>query len=127
MKAIDIEKIIRKNFVLDESEGVFLNCHPDYSPSRDVARHVYVGLTDLYGIKPREVYGNLNISRDEYERILVGYKRRIAKTAAARENGMRLSDFTKALSTKTMLVLNKIYIDFKINSAQTIKNWGHYD
>lgn len=110
IKLIEIEKVMKSQFVWDKEGQKQLQVLEEYEGNKELARTIFVGLADMFGFDQGEVMNHLDVGYDSYRHKLMHF-REYYKEGLQREKDGRLydsDDSIKKFYIKTCLCLNAI-------------------
>ena len=110
IKLKEIEEVMRPQFVWAKDSQKYMQCNEEYEGNKDLARAIFVGISDMYGFDATDVMSYLEMGYDSYRHKLTQF-REYYREGKRREEEKILYDQDDAIKKfyiKIRLVLNCI-------------------
>lgn len=75
VKLLEIEKVIRPNFIFEKAPNKILQTLEQYEDSKEVARDIFIGIAEMYGFESHHVMDYLEVGYNEYRSRLVQFRK----------------------------------------------------
>lgn len=110
IKLKEIEAVMRPQFVWAKDSQKYLQCNEEYEGNKDLARSIFVGISDMYGFEATDVMTYLEMGYDSYRHKLTQFREYYREGKRREEQGVLYDqdDAIKKFYIKIRLVLNCI-------------------
>ena len=106
----DLETVMRPQFVWDRNSQKYFQVSEEFEGNKELARTIFVGLSDMFGFEATDVMNHLDMGYDSYRHKLMqfreNYKEGLRRQTAGTLNNF--DDSTKKMYIKTCICLNAI-------------------
>jgi len=106
----EIEEVMRPQFVWDRGSQKYMQCNEEYEGNKDLARSIFVGISDMYGFDATNVMDYLDMGYDSYRHKLSQFREYYREGKRRDDEGILfdMDDAIKKFYIKVSLVLNSI-------------------
>lgn len=110
IKLKELEEVMRPQFVWDRSSQKYMQCNEEYEGNKDLARSIFVGISDMYGFEATSVMEYLDMGYDSYRHKLTQFREYYREGKRRADEGILydMDDAIRKFYIKVMLVLNCI-------------------
>jgi hypothetical protein len=117
IKLNEIEKVMKPQFVFDKDANKFFQCDEEYEGNKDLARSIFVGISDMYGFDAQLVMSYLDMGYDSYRYKLSQFREYYREGKRRQENGTiyMSDDAVKKYFIKVSLCMNAIKFHSRSN------------
>lgn len=109
----EIEAVMRPNFIWDREGIKPLQVNEYYEKNKELARIVFVGLSDMYGIDSSSVVDYLDCGYESYRHKISMFREAYKECLRRKETGEHYDDTQNKIYNKTCLCLNAISLRLK--------------
>ena len=101
---------MRPQFVWDRGSQKYMQCNEEYEGNKDLARSIFVGISDMYGFDATNVMDYLDMGYDSYRHKLSQFREYYREGKRRDDEGILfdMDDAIKKFYIKVSLVLNSI-------------------
>jgi predicted SprT family Zn-dependent metalloprotease len=106
----DLETVMKPQFVWDRKGQKYFQVSEEFEGNKELARTIFVGLSDMFGFEATEVMTHINMGYDSYRHKLMQF-RETYKEGLRRKADETLNSYDdniKRMYIKTCLCLNAI-------------------
>lgn len=119
----EIEEIMRPNFVWDRAGLKPLQVNEYYEKNKELARIVFVGLCDMYGIDSSDAIDYLDCGYESYRHKISLFREGYKEGLRRKETGEHYDDTQNKIYNKTCMCLNAIAFKYKRNQYIKIADY----
>lgn len=128
-KLRDLEKAMHAQFIWSKQPEKPLQVNEEYEGAKDLARLVFVGLSDMYGFDSSLTMNYLDMEYDSYRNKLQHFKQNWKEAKVREEEGLInvINDPVKKFYNKVCLCLNAIKFNHGHNPYLKLNDWMQYE
>lgn len=124
-----LEEAMKAQFIWDKNGNKRLQVDEEIEGSKDLARMIFVGISDMHGFDSSHVMDYLDMEYESHRHKLSQFKKHYKEALRRDAEGTipLTDDTTKKVFYKTSLCLNSIKHKFRVNPYLKLEQWMQYE